>query len=321
MPATPKDVGSGRAEVNVGEAIAGLTEGSEYHFRVVASNEIGTTYGAEERFTTPYLPDADTEEANEVTANEAILMGTVDPNGEPTSYKFQYGTTTAYGNAVPAVAEETETGDQPVEAEEGDRVPAARNHLPLPSRRNQRCGGGCRPRPDPDHQREDRRPRRRKHSRAQAEATGDPVPDDFVNIHWSGDTPRFATEAGMEMVRGSGAKMLRIGVGRRDTTLDWIFRRAAQKGITILPGLGGGKMENENSKGSGRDGAMTSAPSSKRYGSGGEFWQTVDAGLRRPPQYWEIWNEENYGNNGDANGNPNPAAYGDLLEEAANVIH
>jgi hypothetical protein len=319
-PLTPKSAGSGGADASVSETISGLSEGSEYHFRVVARNEVGTTYGADKSFTTPFLPDADTESANEVTANEAVLMATVDPNGEPTSYKFQYGTTTDYGNTVPAVGEETETGGQPVEAEEGIAflAPETTYHYRVVATSSAGTVVGS----DQTLVTMARtQTAAQETQREQEEATGVPVPSDFVNIHWSGDTPRFASEAVMEMVRGSGAKMLRMGVGRRSETYDWIFRRAANKGITLLPGLGGGKMENENSAGIRPEWRAFVRDVVKAYGRGGEFWQTVDAGSRRPPQYWEVWNEENYGNNGDANGNPNPEAYGDLLEETANVIH
>ena len=42
-------------------------------------------------------PNAVTGTAQSVTVNTALLNGTVDPNGNDTSYYFQYGTSTGYG--------------------------------------------------------------------------------------------------------------------------------------------------------------------------------------------------------------------------------
>src|SRR5919199_3434328 len=42
-------------------------------------------------------PGATTGGAANVTFNSARVNGSVDPNGQPTSYYFQYGTTRAYG--------------------------------------------------------------------------------------------------------------------------------------------------------------------------------------------------------------------------------
>ena len=42
-------------------------------------------------------PDAVTGTATEITYHSATLHGTIDPNDEETDYRFEYGTTTAYG--------------------------------------------------------------------------------------------------------------------------------------------------------------------------------------------------------------------------------
>src|SRR2546423_15391355 len=39
-----------------------------------------------------------------VTATSATLTGTVNPEGEATTYYFQYGTSTAYGSTTPSPA-------------------------------------------------------------------------------------------------------------------------------------------------------------------------------------------------------------------------
>ena len=52
MPASPRSVGSGTADVAVSEPISGLSAHSTYHFRVVATNSLGTTYGDDLTFFT-----------------------------------------------------------------------------------------------------------------------------------------------------------------------------------------------------------------------------------------------------------------------------
>jgi hypothetical protein len=47
------------------------------------------------------LPAASTGGARAVTASSATLNGTFNPNGEPTTYFFQYGPTKAYGSQTP----------------------------------------------------------------------------------------------------------------------------------------------------------------------------------------------------------------------------
>jgi len=57
-------------------------------------------------------PVVTTGPAQTVTATAATLTGTVDPNGTARSYRFEYGTTTAYGQQTPEAT--TGDGDDPV---------------------------------------------------------------------------------------------------------------------------------------------------------------------------------------------------------------
>jgi Repeat of unknown function (DUF346) len=50
-------------------------------------------------------PTASTEAASAVGGSKATLNATVNPEGSPTSYYFEYGTTTAYGSKWPIAAE------------------------------------------------------------------------------------------------------------------------------------------------------------------------------------------------------------------------
>jgi hypothetical protein len=92
------------ADSAVTAAVSGLAESTVYHFRLVASNAQGTSYGDDRTFQTkasiPLPPQAATEDASDITTDTADLNGTVITHGETTEYFFQYGTTDAYGSAT-----------------------------------------------------------------------------------------------------------------------------------------------------------------------------------------------------------------------------
>ena len=91
---------SGNTYQNVAANISGLTASTTYHFRVVASNSAGTTYGADRTFTTLSAtgpPVVVTNSATNIVTNSATLNGSVNPHGLTTTVYFQYGTTTSYG--------------------------------------------------------------------------------------------------------------------------------------------------------------------------------------------------------------------------------
>jgi phosphodiesterase/alkaline phosphatase D-like protein len=100
------DIGSAYGDVNVGQSLAGLLPAGTYHFRVVATNATGTSYGADQTFVTPSVapPVVSTGAVSGVSANEASVSGTVDPEGFQTAYEFDLGTDTGYGTRVSADA-------------------------------------------------------------------------------------------------------------------------------------------------------------------------------------------------------------------------
>jgi RHS repeat-associated protein len=55
-------------------------------------------------------PKAITESPSAVSGAKATLNGSVDPEGYATTYQFEYGPTTAYGNTIPAKAASVATG-------------------------------------------------------------------------------------------------------------------------------------------------------------------------------------------------------------------
>ena len=89
--------GAGTADVPVSADLTGLTSSTTYHYRLVAVSSAGTTLGADQTFTTTTPPAVTTGNTTKVTRSSARLNGTVNPEGQATTYYFRYGTTTSYG--------------------------------------------------------------------------------------------------------------------------------------------------------------------------------------------------------------------------------
>ncbi len=53
---SPGSIGSGAGSVPVSSTLSGLSPATEYHFRALATNPTGTTYGPDQTFTTPSKP-------------------------------------------------------------------------------------------------------------------------------------------------------------------------------------------------------------------------------------------------------------------------
>ncbi|HXB65890.1 MAG TPA: hypothetical protein VNV42_13560 [Solirubrobacteraceae bacterium] len=99
----------GDSPVAVHADLSGLSIDTTYTYHLVASNANGTNPGtgvipaeAPQQFTTlgPALVGA--ASVAEVASSSATLRAQIDPNGTPTSYYFQYGTSASYGTSVPA---------------------------------------------------------------------------------------------------------------------------------------------------------------------------------------------------------------------------
>ena len=80
--------------------ITGLLPSHLYHFRMVAHNIHGTTFGSDKTFITlspTGFPVVTTNPATFVASFSATLHALLDPHGLTTSVHFQYGPTTSYG--------------------------------------------------------------------------------------------------------------------------------------------------------------------------------------------------------------------------------
>jgi streptogramin lyase len=112
---TPEvDMGFGQAPVPEAATQTGLNWGTTYHYRIVASNWAGPSYGADHTFTTLFPPPAATiSPASEVGPTVATLRGEVSSTYlSPVSYYFEYGLTTGYGTRT-AEGHETSFGGGP----------------------------------------------------------------------------------------------------------------------------------------------------------------------------------------------------------------
>ncbi|HSN21251.1 MAG TPA: hypothetical protein VLS49_11270, partial [Usitatibacter sp.] len=113
IAATPSPV-SGTTAIAVTGSASALTCGTTYHFRVRATNSLGTKLGGDKSFTTaactvvssptpaPTAPLASTNPASAVGSAGATLNATVTPDGADTTVSFDMGTTTSYGTTIAA---------------------------------------------------------------------------------------------------------------------------------------------------------------------------------------------------------------------------
>ena len=97
------DAGTGTSPVGVSDEVSTLLPHQEVRVRLAATNGGGQATSTIETFNTPTLaPDATTERAQDITPDHAALTATLNAHNAPTTYFFEYGTTTAYGTSIPA---------------------------------------------------------------------------------------------------------------------------------------------------------------------------------------------------------------------------
>jgi hypothetical protein len=115
--------------VAVHVTLSGLVSNTTYHFRVVATNSLGTTAGADATLTTAKtLPAAATGQPSVVKDTSAVVHATVDPNGKATTYTFQYGPSTNYGLQATAAAAGAGTTNSAVSATLGGLMAGTTYH-------------------------------------------------------------------------------------------------------------------------------------------------------------------------------------------------
>jgi len=99
------DVGSSTNQQLFQSIVSSVNLNTTYHYRIVAYNSAGTSYGADAAFTTlPLPPSVTTEAATGIQgAGNATLNASANPNGASTTVYFQYGLNTNYGSTTSGV--------------------------------------------------------------------------------------------------------------------------------------------------------------------------------------------------------------------------
>ena len=131
VPAVDGDVGLELAQVDCD--VSDLQPGTTYHFRLVATNAGGRSYGPDLALTTlpQPAPDVSTGAASDIGDTTAILTGTVNPEGSPTSCHFQFGPTADYGSDAPEHDLGAESTPQQVARPIGGLAPDTTYHYRL----------------------------------------------------------------------------------------------------------------------------------------------------------------------------------------------
>jgi hypothetical protein len=103
--APDKSVGDGFATVAVFASLSGLEAGTSYEGKLLATKPFS---GVESVETTPLLfttpasqPEIEAAYATERGETEAKLNARINPNGQATTYHFEFGPTAAYGTTLP----------------------------------------------------------------------------------------------------------------------------------------------------------------------------------------------------------------------------
>jgi hypothetical protein len=96
--------GSGSVAVPAPAAVTGLIPNTTYHYRIVGSNASGSIVGEDQTLSTEAAPpsvDGSPAFASAITPTGARVHATVNPQHSFTTFRIEYGTTTAYGSEAP----------------------------------------------------------------------------------------------------------------------------------------------------------------------------------------------------------------------------
>ncbi len=129
VPCSELPSGSGTELVQVHANVEGLQPGATYSFHLEVSNANGTSKATGESFITPSPPIVGSESFSEVRSTTATLSAQVNAEGSPSTYRFEYGTSTSYGSTTSPASLGSAQGDVNISAQLSDLVPGAVYHF------------------------------------------------------------------------------------------------------------------------------------------------------------------------------------------------
>jgi hypothetical protein len=110
----PSDsIGSDEAPHTASATLSNLEPGTTYHYRAVAINFGGPSYGPDRTFTTPGPPRVEQTTADSIGESSATIHTAIDPKLGDTTYFVEYGPSGAYGSRTPATVLAGTAGAQP----------------------------------------------------------------------------------------------------------------------------------------------------------------------------------------------------------------
>jgi hypothetical protein len=105
LQSSPVSLSSGTATKSVTATVSGLASGTTYYYRLVATSSAGTTVSDGLAFVTTGnavtpggpAPVVSQAVAVKITSSSVQLNGAINPEGDPTTWHFEYGLTSSYG--------------------------------------------------------------------------------------------------------------------------------------------------------------------------------------------------------------------------------
>lgn len=116
----PFRIVDGSGSQAISDSITSTQPNTVYHVRIYAEkvigvNEVVSTTSAEVQFkTAKAAPAVETRGTHSFTDTSAWIVGEIDPNGLPTTYHFEWGTTDSYTAEIPVPIGDVGEGNSPI---------------------------------------------------------------------------------------------------------------------------------------------------------------------------------------------------------------